>query len=82
MTVWLLARALAEPGALKRIPRRLVYVVDRRAVVDQATAEAEKLLKAPEGEDARARELKTKLRPEKDPLPISTLRGRHVDNRD
>src|ERR1700682_6589710 len=32
MAIWLFARAA---GAL--VPRRLVYVVDRRAVVDQAT---------------------------------------------
>ena len=35
MSIWLIARA---HGA--RLPRRLVYVVDRRAVVDQATDEA------------------------------------------
>ncbi len=38
MLLWLLARA---NGAA--LPRRLVYVVDRRAIVDQATAEAELL---------------------------------------
>src|SRR5437868_2893637 len=38
MALWLLARARKAT-----LPRRLVYVVDRRAVVDQATAEAEKL---------------------------------------
>ena len=38
MAIWVLARAA---GA--RLPRRLVYVVDRRAVVDQATDFAEEL---------------------------------------
>ena len=38
MAIWLVARA---PGAAS--PRRLVYVVDRRAVVDQATDVAEGL---------------------------------------
>ena len=72
MALWLIA--LAE-GA--RLPRRLVYVVDRRAVVDQATRFAERLrlnmpreLAAKLGLDARAG------------LPISTLRGGFADNRD
>jgi CRISPR-associated endonuclease/helicase Cas3 len=43
MGVWLIALARqAETGAVK-LPRRLVYVVDRRTVVDQATAVAEGL---------------------------------------
>jgi hypothetical protein len=41
------------------IPRRLGYVVDRRAVVDQATSEAEKLRAALE---ADARHLNPRLR--------------------
>jgi CRISPR-associated endonuclease/helicase Cas3 len=45
MALWLIARAQGSP-----LPRRLVYVVDRRAVVDQATEEAEKLRAALEGE--------------------------------
>ncbi|MCC6785583.1 MAG: type I-U CRISPR-associated helicase/endonuclease Cas3 [Planctomycetes bacterium] len=72
MAVWLVARALQAP-----IPRRLVYVVDRRAVVDQATEVAE-ALRAWVGENplvARALGLGAQ------PLPISTLRGQHVDNR-
>jgi CRISPR-associated endonuclease/helicase Cas3 len=93
MAVWLIARACGV-----KLPRRLVYVVDRRAVVDQASAEAEKLRKALEGnaahfveldESARvqakqaAAELKKQLGfGEKNELPISTLRGAHVDNRE
>lgn len=38
MVIWYLAVRTSA-----RLPRRLVYVVDRRAVVDQATAEAEKI---------------------------------------
>ncbi|MCC6133292.1 MAG: type I-U CRISPR-associated helicase/endonuclease Cas3, partial [Acidobacteria bacterium] len=72
MAVWLVARAL---GAA--LPRRLIYVVDRRAVVDQATAVAESLCEwvAREGDVADALGLDDR------PLPISTLRGQHVDNR-
>jgi CRISPR-associated endonuclease/helicase Cas3 len=46
MAIWLVARALAGEDILKAIPRQLVYIVDRRAVVDQATEEAEKLRQA------------------------------------
>jgi CRISPR-associated endonuclease/helicase Cas3 len=93
IAIWLIARA---HGA--KLPRRLAYVVDRRAVVDQATEEAEKLRKALEGEahhfnqleqpkrtDATraAVQLKKQLRiGEKRAISISTLRGAYVDNRE
>jgi CRISPR-associated endonuclease/helicase Cas3 len=79
MAVWLAARALAREDALKAIPRRLVYIVDRRAVVDQATEEAEKLRQALNGNAAY---LKGALGLSNSTLPISTLRGAHVDNRE
>ncbi len=78
MATWLIALALADKAAWKRIPRRLVYVVDRRAVVDQATAEAEKIRDRLEEHP----ELKTRLGLENGKLPISTLRGQFADNRD
>ena len=93
MTIWLIARA---HGA--NLPRRLVYVVDRRAVVDQATEEAEKLRGALDGQarhfsaldnnaavEARmsAAELKRRLGLEHNQkLAISTLRGAFADNRE
>lgn len=43
IAIWLAARAFADDDVRKKIPRRLVYVVDRRVVVDQATAVAETL---------------------------------------
>ena len=75
MAIWLLARAA---GAT--LPRRLLYVVDRRAVVDQATDFAA---------DIRLRLRESALEPVcrglklgRRELPISTLRGQHVDNRE
>ena len=73
MALWLIA--LAE-GA--NLPRRLVYVVDRRAVVDQATRFAERLrcnVPADLAEELR-------LDDGTGALPISTLRGGFADNRD
>lgn len=72
MAVWLLARA---GGA--SIPRRLAYIVDRRAVVDQATEVADELGKGV----GKHPELGTALKLNGRPLPISTLRGQHVDNK-
>lgn len=98
MALWLIARArCAHLPREHHLPRRLVYVVDRRAVVDQATDEAEKLRDALEGDEKHfdkieeskraqakqiAAELKAQLGLAERTLPISTLRGAHVDNRD
>lgn len=70
--IWLVARAAGAP-----VPRRLVYVVDRRAVVDQATREAERLRSLVE----TTPELKGALGLDGRKLPISTLRGQFVDNK-
>lgn len=84
MPIWLiaLAHSTEHSQANGRIPRRLVYVVNRRTVVDQATREAEKmranLVKAGLVEPlsrlcATAHDM---------PLAISTLRGQFADNRE
>lgn len=73
MAIWLVARALGAP-----LPRRLIYVVDRRAVVDQSTAEAEKLRVWLDDRPDLRRDLGLADRP----LPISTLRGQFADNRE
>jgi hypothetical protein len=78
--LWLLA--LAEQARLDTrsitVPRRLVWVVDRRVVVDQATDEAERalrrVLEAPDL--APVRQALASLSGDADnPLTISTLRG-------
>ncbi len=75
MAIWLLARAVNT-----KLPRRLIYVVDRRTVVDQATREAEKLRNAIEKDELR--EIRNRLGLADRSLPISTLRGAHIDNRE
>ena len=90
--IWLIA--LANDHA--KVPRRLVYIVNRRTVVDQATREAEKLrdnLCKPEIKIliALAEKLHNlcAISPKKQklinlsndpPLAISTLRGQFADN--
>lgn len=68
IAVWFLAR-LASPCG---IPRRLVYVVNRRTVVDQTTAVVERLRE-------RLPELGAQGFTD---LAVSTLRGQFADNRE
>jgi CRISPR-associated endonuclease/helicase Cas3 len=75
--IWLLPLAAAPD----RVPRRLVYVVNRRTVVDQATDEALNLRK----NLASLEDLKNKLAAlcsakSDPPLAVSTLRGQFADN--
>jgi len=83
ISIWLIALAYSAG----KLPRRLVYVVNRRTVVDQATHEAERLrenLQKPELADlaGRLRQLcATRTDDDKaPPLAISTLRGQFADN--
>lgn len=78
IALWVLALA-RNP----KLPRRLVYVVNRRTVVDQSTVEAERLRS--QLLDPRARHLRDALDAlatvhAKHPLAISTLRGEFADN--
>lgn len=82
--IWLIALAHGAPG----IPRRLVYIVNRRTVVDQATDEAVKLrerLSKPSGEhkdvlDGLRSRLVELAGGDGNPLAVSTLRGELADN--
>ena len=74
MAIWLVALAQQMKSGQVSLPRRLVYVVDRRAVVDQATQFAENL--RANLQKIEARELCDALGlGETEYLPISTLRG-------
>lgn len=68
--LWLLALRQQMQGGKPRLPIRLVYVVDRRTVVDQATEIANQI----------KRNLGS-LGVPPDWLSISTLRGQFADNR-
>lgn len=85
VALWLIA--LAENP---KIPRRLVYVVNRRTVVDQTTEEVERIARNLAKADCREisslcanlSHLSAIDFPEKEgPLAISTLRGQRADNR-
>ncbi len=86
VAIWLIALAL-HPD---KMPRRLVYVVNRRTVVDQTTTEVENLRKALM-QNSKLGALSGNLRqlcalplpqPNGSPLAISTLRGQFADNRE
>jgi CRISPR-associated endonuclease/helicase Cas3 len=91
--IWLIAFASQiEAGEAPRLPRRLIYIVNRRTVVDQATATAERLRRRILGYEAvapnaskpleRLREALERARAVStgEPIAISTLRGELADN--
>ena len=70
MAIWFIARATqAKDNAPHLLPTRLVYVVDRRTVVDQATTLAEAIKKKAQSAGL-------------EPPAVSTLRGQFADNRE
>ena len=91
MTIWLIALACQLKNKNRQIPLRLVYVVDRRVIVDQATDEAEKLLE--KIKQAQADELhplhdlakifqEASMKGKESLIALSTLRGQKADNRE
>lgn len=85
IAIWLIALATHR----EKIPRRLVYVVNRRTVVDQTTDEVKKLRTNLLCKAALS-ELRESLRglcalpldANQPPLAVSTLRGQFADNRE
>lgn len=73
IAVWLLALAHTP----NHIPRRLVYVVNRRTVVDQTTDEVEKIRRNLDSQP----ELSV-IKAQLGSLALSTLRGQFADNRE
>jgi CRISPR-associated endonuclease/helicase Cas3 len=85
IAVWLLALACQAAQERVTLPRRLIYVVNRRTVVDQATSVACAIRDALETFDARSvrDSLASLCRAADGPvLAISTLRGELADTRE
>jgi CRISPR-associated endonuclease/helicase Cas3 len=85
IALWLLALAHhTRQGTERTFPRRLVYVVNRRTVVDQSTREAEllrsNLIQHSELEEVTKALRSLVARSSPSPLAISTLRGEFADN--
>jgi CRISPR-associated endonuclease/helicase Cas3 len=90
MTIWLIALGYLLKEKDRKIPLRLVYVVDRRVIVDQATDDAKKLFdkltqalsdtSSPLHSLAHAfRE--ASMKGNESLIALSTLRGQKADNR-
>lgn len=83
MVVWLLALVHQAKNGSTLLPRRLVWIVNRRAIVDQATEEAERIAKKT-GEIPEISEVLKNLSliggKDGEPIVVSTLRGELADN--
>ncbi len=79
VTIWLIA-LLTHPN---QVPHRLVYVVNRRTVVDQTTAEVERVrAKLRDHPSLLAKLQRLCAIPTDMPLALSSLRGQFADNRE
>jgi CRISPR-associated endonuclease/helicase Cas3 len=85
VAIWLIALAHRSTDSPSNLPRRLVYVVNRRTVVDQTTSEAERLrsnLGAAGLSEPLSRLCALPFKNGDAPFAISTLRGQFADNRE
>jgi CRISPR-associated endonuclease/helicase Cas3 len=81
--VWLLALAWSIRAETFSVPRRLAWIVNRRVVVDQVTAEVEEILKRLADKCSETAELCVLLASlSGTPLAASTLRGQLADDGD
>jgi CRISPR-associated endonuclease/helicase Cas3 len=79
VAIWLIALLTHSD----RVPRRLVYVVNRRTVVDQTTTEVERLRERLKTNPEWMSKLTALCAvPTEMPLALSTLRGQFADNRE
>ncbi|MEY4167653.1 MAG: CRISPR-associated helicase Cas3 [Acidobacteriota bacterium] len=90
MAVWLIALANQIGNPERKLPLRLVYVVDRRVIVDQATTEAteliNRLVEVRKNGSGPLREIADRLAGSsvagnESVVALSTLRGQKADNR-
>ncbi len=84
LQIWLTALAWSLQNDTSGVPRRLAWVVNRRVVVDQVTAEVEALVgeKAALDRCPAIRDLLAGASLRGIPLAVSTLRGQRADNGD
>lgn len=81
LIVYLAALASQSLQGKISLPRRIVMVINRRALVDQATSLAEAIKSALETESLLStRQALSALSASRKPLAISTLRGEFADN--
>jgi CRISPR-associated endonuclease/helicase Cas3 len=78
IAIWLIALCKFPT----KTPRRLVYIVNRRTVVDQTTAEVEKLRRNLDAAGLTKQLEELCALSADSPLAISTLRGQFADNRE
>lgn len=79
VAIWLIA-LLLHP---EKVARRLVYVVNRRTVVDQTTEEVNRIRQKLHGQPELMKKLHSLCAVSVDmPLALSTLRGQFADNRE